>query len=558
MSEMPASSAAPAPHDDAPPSPRTVGNTFMRQYYHFLAKDPQSLHRFYKTESRWCHGVGSHMEEPIAGQRAINDAILQRGYAGARVELDAGSIDCQQSLQGGVFVLVTGVMTLRGAAARPKPFVQTFFLAVQPKGYFVLNDCLRFLELPRAEGELKEEQVLDTGRGRGEQEVKARESTKKVDEAEGSAATIGATAAAGAGAGAEVSKTVETEVVEELVAEGGVEGETVTLLEKTTQETASGAVTTVNKEVVVETTSAAPVSSTSSSSSGSATGKTTTVTTTTTTTVTSTKAPEGDVAPAAVKTLSPVKACATTTQEGKVATAPADPVVPAPAEPEKPKTWAALFSASTPVATGPPPAAVVPQAAAPVKPVSTKDVATPSASPAPTAAPPSSGGLAPERSPKSKPSKDKEQKRLYSLFIRDLPPQMRDSDLRDLFKGYGSIAGVNVVAQRNFAFVDYYEQESMRAALAETKEFKVLDKVLQVSERGDRKDAPRSGFRGNDSRGRGRGHGPKSGRGGDRKERSGDDAPPFSKGERREGPRREKTGNRRGGKVDATSHNRAE
>lgn len=133
--------------EDEAHHPSIVGNTFMRQYYQFLAKEPQSLHRFYKDESRWCHGVGSHMEESISGQRSINEAIMRQGYAGARVDLDIGSIDCQGSLHGGVFVLVTGVMTLVGSPV-PKPFVQTFFLAVQPKGYFVLNDCLRFLELP--------------------------------------------------------------------------------------------------------------------------------------------------------------------------------------------------------------------------------------------------------------------------------------------------------------------------------------------------------------------------------------------------------------------------
>jgi RNA recognition motif-containing protein len=111
-----------------------------------------------------------------------------------------------------------------------------------------------------------------------------------------------------------------------------------------------------------------------------------------------------------------------------------------------------------------------------------------------------------------------------------------------------------VVAQRGFAFVDYYEQESMRAALAETKDFELFGKVLQVDERAERKEGPRSGFRGNDSRGRGRGHGPKGGRG-ERKERNGDEAPASSKGDR---PRREKTGSRRGGKVDATTHSRAD
>uniref|UniRef100_M4BI34 NTF2 domain-containing protein n=1 Tax=Hyaloperonospora arabidopsidis (strain Emoy2) TaxID=559515 RepID=M4BI34_HYAAE len=476
------------------PSPRTVGNTFMRQYYHFLAKEPQSLHRFYKTESRWCHGFGSHMEEPIAGQRAINDEILKRSYAGARVELDAGSIDCQPSLGGGVLVLVTGVMTLRSEEPKPKPFVQTFFLAVQPKGFFVLNDCLRFLELPRAE------------RGQEEEPVEKKE--------------------------------MEMEMKVEVPEAGGTEEEGVKEESGVPVETTSGEVANVEKDEVGEHVTAA-----SSSSSFVEKPMVNEV--------------EEDAVPVAVETVSPVKSILVTKQEGVVAAAPADPVVPAPVEPEKPKTWAALFSAPTTAATVTPPAAVVPQAAT-VKPVVTKDVAASTSVPAPAAVSPSSGSPALERSPKSKPSKEKEQKRLYSLFIRDLPPQMRDSDLRDLFKGYGSIAGVNVVAQRNFAFVDYYEQESMRAALAETKEFKVLDKVLQVSERGDRKDGQRSNFRGNDSRGRGRGgHGPKSGRG-DRKERSGDDAPSFSKGDRREGPRREKMGNRRGGKVDATSHNRAE
>ncbi|KAJ8524823.1 hypothetical protein ON010_g16294 [Phytophthora cinnamomi] len=94
----------------------------------------------------------------------------------------------------------------------------------------------------------------------------------------------------------------------------------------------------------------------------------------------------------------------------------------------------------------------------------------------------------------------------------------------------------------------------MRAALAETTEFKLFDKVLQVDERAERKEGQRGGFRSNDSRGRGRGHGPKGGRG-ERKERNGDEAP---KSERREGARREKTGSRRGGKVDGASNNRAE
>ncbi len=41
--------------------------------------------------------------------------------------------------------MVTGVIQLKNGP--PTHFVQTFFLAVQPNGYFILNDVLRFLEI---------------------------------------------------------------------------------------------------------------------------------------------------------------------------------------------------------------------------------------------------------------------------------------------------------------------------------------------------------------------------------------------------------------------------
>lgn len=49
----------------------------------------------------------------------------------------------QYSLGGGVVVQVTGIMQRPGGPKRP--FVQTFFLAVQEKGYYVLNDMFRWV-----------------------------------------------------------------------------------------------------------------------------------------------------------------------------------------------------------------------------------------------------------------------------------------------------------------------------------------------------------------------------------------------------------------------------
>lgn len=52
--------------------------------------------------------------------------------------------DAQDSHQAGVILLVTGCLT--GKDNVSKKFTQTFFLAPQEKGYFVLNDIFRYIE----------------------------------------------------------------------------------------------------------------------------------------------------------------------------------------------------------------------------------------------------------------------------------------------------------------------------------------------------------------------------------------------------------------------------
>lgn len=74
-----------------------------------------------------------------------------------------------------------------------------------------------------------------------------------------------------------------------------------------------------------------------------------------------------------------------------------------------------------------------------------------------------------------------------SVYIKDVPSQTKESDIRELFTPYGTIANVSVVAARGFAFVDYLEQDSMRAAIHEDNVFVVHEKTLIVSERTERK-----------------------------------------------------------------------
>lgn len=71
--------------------------------------------------------------------QAINDKIVSMGIDRAEIK----AVDAQESLCGGVSVLVMGHLTGRNSVSRQ--FVQSFFLAPQEKGYFVLNDILRYV-----------------------------------------------------------------------------------------------------------------------------------------------------------------------------------------------------------------------------------------------------------------------------------------------------------------------------------------------------------------------------------------------------------------------------
>jgi hypothetical protein len=109
--------------------------------------------------------------------QAINEKILSMDVARAEIKV----VDAQESLGGGVTVLVMGHLTQKTGVSRE--FVQSFFLAPQEKGYFVLNDILRYAE---EEGEVGEDDaaqplapeaalVLPNGTATGGMETVSRE-----------------------------------------------------------------------------------------------------------------------------------------------------------------------------------------------------------------------------------------------------------------------------------------------------------------------------------------------------------------------------------------------
>ncbi|EPT00609.1 hypothetical protein FOMPIDRAFT_1060333 [Fomitopsis schrenkii] len=123
-------------------NPSEVGWQFVPQYYTFVNKQPNRLHCFYTKASTFVHGLEGEDTKPCYGQQEIHNKITSIGFQDCKVFIH--SVDAQSSANGGIIIQVIGEMSNKGDPWRK--FVQTFFLAEQPNGYFVLNDIFRFLK----------------------------------------------------------------------------------------------------------------------------------------------------------------------------------------------------------------------------------------------------------------------------------------------------------------------------------------------------------------------------------------------------------------------------
>ncbi|KAG0092567.1 hypothetical protein BGZ92_009362 [Podila epicladia] len=139
----PAANAAPttSTNDDAKVA-QEVGMMFAHEYYTFLNKEPSRLHCFYNKNSTLSHGLQGENVDVTHGQQAIHSKILDLDFEDCKVLVR--NVDCQRSLDGSIIIQVLGELSNRGGPAQK--FAQTFFLAVQPKGFYVLNDIFRYLK----------------------------------------------------------------------------------------------------------------------------------------------------------------------------------------------------------------------------------------------------------------------------------------------------------------------------------------------------------------------------------------------------------------------------
>lgn len=134
-------------------NPSEVGWQFVPQYYTFVNKQPNRLHCFYTKASTFIHGTEGEDGKPCYGQAEIHAKITSIGFQDCKVFIH--SVDAQSSANGGIIIQVIGEMSNKGEPW--KKFVQTFFLAEQPNGYFVLNDIFRFLKEETVEDEPADE-----------------------------------------------------------------------------------------------------------------------------------------------------------------------------------------------------------------------------------------------------------------------------------------------------------------------------------------------------------------------------------------------------------------
>ncbi|KAL4938578.1 hypothetical protein BDV06DRAFT_50289 [Aspergillus oleicola] len=117
-----------------------VGWYFVEQYYTNMSRSPDKLHLFYSRRSQLVFGTEAESVPVAVGQKAIQEKIKQLDFQDCKVRVL--NVDAQASFDN-ILIAVIGEISNKQEPSRK--FVQTFVLAEQPNGYYVLNDVFRYL-----------------------------------------------------------------------------------------------------------------------------------------------------------------------------------------------------------------------------------------------------------------------------------------------------------------------------------------------------------------------------------------------------------------------------
>ncbi|EEF35823.1 nuclear transport factor 2 [Ricinus communis] len=123
-----------------PVSAVQVGSYFVGQYYQVLQQHPDLVHQFYADGSSMIR-VDGDSTDSASSMLQIHTLVMSLNFTAIEIK----TINSLESWNGGVMVMVSGSVKNKDFSGRRK-FVQSFFLAPQEKGYFVLNDIFQFID----------------------------------------------------------------------------------------------------------------------------------------------------------------------------------------------------------------------------------------------------------------------------------------------------------------------------------------------------------------------------------------------------------------------------
>ncbi|KAE9619401.1 hypothetical protein Lal_00047229 [Lupinus albus] len=117
-----------------------VGSYFVGQYYQILPQQPNRVYQFYSDNSSMIR-VDGDSTQTAHDVLQIHELVMSLNF----VSIEIKTINSLDSWDGGLVVMVSGFVKIKDISGRRK-FFQTFFLAPQEKGYFVLNDIFHFID----------------------------------------------------------------------------------------------------------------------------------------------------------------------------------------------------------------------------------------------------------------------------------------------------------------------------------------------------------------------------------------------------------------------------
>ncbi|XP_062079676.1 nuclear transport factor 2 [Humulus lupulus] len=122
-----------------PVSAVQVGSYFVGQYYQVLQQQPDLVYQFYSETSSMVR-IDGDSTESVSEMLQIHSIIMSLNFTAIEIK----TINSLESWNGGILVVVSGSVKAKDYVVR-RNFIQTFFLAPQEKGYFVLNDVFQYI-----------------------------------------------------------------------------------------------------------------------------------------------------------------------------------------------------------------------------------------------------------------------------------------------------------------------------------------------------------------------------------------------------------------------------